>query len=54
MNKLAEKLRELADTSKDKDAVLLHFAANQMDFMDAQNERLNDKLKKIAEQEEYK
>lgn len=54
MNTLAEKLRELADKSKDQDAVLLHLAANELDYLDAQSTRLLDKLKKIAEQEEYK
>ena len=33
---------------------ILAIAANSMDFQDAQNERLTDKLKKIAEWQEYK
>ena len=54
-NIMAERLRAIADRTLDEgDRTFLHMAANSMDFQDAQNKRLTDKLAKIAEQETYK
>ena len=54
-NIMAERLRAIADRTTDEgDRTFLHMAANAMDFQDAQNKRLTDKLMKIAEQEDYK
>jgi len=54
-NIMAERLRAIADrTSDEGDRTFLHMAANSMDFQDAQNKRLTDKLLSIAGLEDYK
>ena len=54
-NIMAERLRAIADrTTDESDRTFLHMAANAMDFQDAQNKRLTDKLLSIAGLENYK
>ena len=54
-NIMAERLRAIADrTLYESDRTFLHMAANLMAFLEIQNERLTDKLAKIAEQETQK